>query len=277
MTQWISWSSLRTHMECKQRNFLNKSGKRAPLSNQRVFFPGTVVDRVVRDWLYADPENTLGQMPSMVEETIIREKGMIEERGEVMKWKDGQDHSQTIRDCIEAVTNIEADLVERVLPYEYQVDFRFRAPLWLPTPWGDYEAIILNGAMDILTRDPKTGQWRIDDVKMTRDSSYYKKTAGQLSFYDLVVKVLFGEYSTDAALLQPLASPHVKEIPIDSVARSTILRQVTEMATDVWNGNTEPRKDNKFCNFCDVKHACTKFQPVVTSTGKRKISFNINQ
>lgn len=51
MVMRISWSQLRTHEECKQRGFLQRTGHKSVLDNQRVFFPGTVTDRVVRDWL----------------------------------------------------------------------------------------------------------------------------------------------------------------------------------------------------------------------------------
>lgn len=276
MTQYISWSALRTWSECRQRNMLNKSGRRAPMHNQRVFFPGTVVDRVVRDWLEEDPYNNMGMMPEMVESTVIREKGIIEEGGGVMLWKDGQDHSQTIKDCIEAVQKIEPALVEKVLPYDYQADFKFRAPLSLPHPSGDMEVVVLNGAIDILVYDPKTDSWKIYDVKMTRDNGYWRKTMGQLGFYDLANIVLFGKYSSEVALLQPLCDERVKDIPLSDHTRSVMMQQVSLMATEVWLGNNEPRKDNKYCGFCDVKHACSKFQPTVVN-GKKKISFNLNR
>jgi hypothetical protein len=273
VTLYISWSALKTHIECHQKNFLKKSGKANKLSDQRIFFPGTVTDRVVRDWLENDPYNNLGKMPSMVEETIIREKGILEAEGGVMKWKDAHDYGQTILDCQEAVRNLEPILVEKVLPYEYQADFHFKIPVLLPHPDGSMESIILNGAIDILVFDPVTQTWRIYDVKHTRSNDYWRKTQGQLGFYDFAIFAGFGQYSSEVALLQPLAAPQFKEISLDSRTRSVMMTAIMRMATEVWSEDRAPRIDNKLCNYCEVKHACAKFKPTIIN-GKRKLSFS---
>jgi hypothetical protein len=55
--------------------------------------------------------------------------------------------------------------------------------------------------------------------------------------------------------------------------RSQLYQRLAGMAWDVWSENYEPRKDNKICNFCDVKHACSKFAPVLDRKGRERIGF----
>lgn len=271
MSLYISWSSLRTHEECKQRGFLNRSHKRAPLANQRVFFPGTVTDRVVRDWLLMEkPE--LGLMPEMVESVVDREKNEIAEKGGVMTWKDHGDRDQVLKDCIEAVTKIEPGLVQHVLPYEYRPDFRFKAPLKVPHPNGGHEEVVLNGAMDIIVRNPETMKWAVWDVKHTRDNYYWKKTQGQLGFYDLTVQIMFNAQTEVVGLLQPLCDKPVLPVPLDVDTRSVMMSRIVRMAQEVWRGDKTPRADSSICGFCDVKHACTKFQ-AVNRGGKHYVNF----
>lgn len=268
-TLFISWSSLRTHEECKQKGMLKRRGKRNTLSDTRGFFPGTVVDRVTRDWLMNDPENNLGAMVDMVEPIIEREKTLISEKGEVMRWKDPGDKDTVIKDCIQAVKIIEKDLIEKVLPFDYQPDFGFKAPLLLPHPDGSTEMVILNGFMDILVHDPAKDSWRVYDVKMTRDESYWRKTVGQLSFYDLVCLVLFGQVTDEVALLQPMCKQTVKDYPLTDNIRSQLAARITRMADEVWRENYTPKVGMANCAYCEVKHACTKFKPVNDGKNKR--------
>lgn len=272
-TLWVSWSGLKAHETCKQQGMLRRSRKQAPLKDQRVFFPGTVVDRVVRDWLIEDPYNNPGLMPDMVESIVHRESVSINEAGGKMVWKDKDDRSNVIKDCIEAVTKIEPELVRRVLPFEYDVDFRFRVPVQFPYPDGTNETVILNGAMDIITRDD-TGQFSVWDVKMTRDNSYWRKTVAQLTFYDIVVSFMGdGRPSKEVGLLQPMCTQPVLPYPATDYERGQMFSRIARYADQVWREDFEPRKDSFECNFCDVKHACSKFKPVNTAGGLRKVSF----
>lgn len=271
MSLYISWSSLRVHEECKQHGYLARSGKRAPLANQRVFFPGTVTDRVVRDWLLME-NPTPGLMPEMVDAIIDREKDEIAERGGVMTWKNHDDREQVRKDCTEAVTKIEPGLIEHVLPYEYRPDFRFKAPLQIPHPNGGHEKVVLNGAMDIIVRNPETMKWGVWDVKHTRDDSYWKKTQGQLGFYDLAVQILFNAETEVVGLLQPLCKKAVLPVPLSTDTRAVMMSRIVRMAQEVWREDKTPRSDNTFCGFCDVKHACSKFQAVAKG-GRHFVTF----
>ncbi len=269
MTLYISWSALRSHETCKQQGFLKRSGHRAPLQDTRNYFPGTVTDRVVRDWLtIGDPANNLGAMPGMVSEIMDREKEQIATDGGVMKWRDKGDRAKIEKDCIEAVTKIEPALLKFVVPFEYQADFSFKAPLKLPHPRGGSETVMLNGYMDIIVKDSK-GRWWIWDVKHTRDGSYWRKTVGQLSFYDFATKLMFGDWSFRTGLLQPLCPKPVFPYVVDNETRAQLMQRVAGMAWDVWSGDKTPRTDNKECGYCDVRHACSKFAPVQDGANRR--------
>lgn len=215
---------------------------------------------------------TPGLMPDMVDSIIDREINEINERGGVMTWKNTEDHEQVRKDCIEAVTKIEPALVEHVLPYEYRPDFRFKAPINLPHPNGGHEQVVLNGAMDIIVRNPNTKKWGVWDVKHTRDNSYWQKTKGQLGFYDLAVQVMFNAETEVVGLLQPLCTKQVLPVGLDSDTRSVMMSRIVRMAGEVWREDRTPRSDNTYCGFCDVKHACSKFK-AVTKGGRHYVSF----
>ena len=149
----LSWSQLRTAAECKQKRFLRVTGVRKAAQDQRLFLPGNVTDRVVRQWLKDDPARNVGVMPDMVNATIDSVREEILARGERITWKqDLADRENVRKDCIEAVTKIEPLLLKHVVPFEYEADFRFDAPLRIPRPDGTKETLTLIGLMDILVR-----------------------------------------------------------------------------------------------------------------------------
>lgn len=199
-------------------------------------------------------------MPDMVIDIIDREKDILEDRGNVMKWRDSKDRDEVIAVCQEAVRLIEPDLEKYVLPFEYQVDYKFEVPIEIKNQFGEYETVLLLGYMDILVKDVN-GEWAVWDVKHTKDNSYWKKTQGQLGFYDLAISLMFGQPTSITGLLQPLCKEPVKPIRLDSSTRTTLLTQIENMAMDIWTGEVEPRKDMKYCHYCPVKHACPKFKP----------------
>lgn len=270
MTLKISWSQLRIHEECKERGFHARNGRRATLENQRMFFPGTVTDRVVRDWLVGG-DHTPGMMPQMVEDIMEREWDLLKDEGKSISWKSAKDRAQVLSDCREAVTKIEPALLKYVTPYRFEADKRFQAPLRLPHPNGGHEVVLLIGAMDILVQDDKD-RWWVWDVKHTKNESYWRKTEGQLTFYDLAVLLMFDAPTVRSGLLQPLCSEPVKPFQITNDKRAQLLQRVAGMARDIWNDEHPPRQDTTLCGWCSVKHACSKFQPVVVD-GKRRISF----
>lgn len=248
-------------MECRQKGYLQRAGKGAVLENQRAFFPGTVTDRVVRDWLAGDPYSNPKVMPDMVESIVIREQENIEKEGKQLRWKSDKDRDSIIKDCQEAVTKIEPSLNKLVLPYEYDVDFSFKAPIRIPHPAGHVETVILNGFMDIIVRRDKDA-WAVYDVKHTKDNQYWKKTRGQLSFYDLAVDVMFGQGTFEVGLLQPLCKETERMFVLEEPERAILLKHVHDMCVDIWTKNFDPNAPVDACFYCNVKHACSRFTPV---------------
>lgn len=270
----ISWSALRTHEECKQKSYLARTKRLAKLDDKRNYFPGTVTDRVVRNWLINDPKSHLGEMPSLVEEYVNRQREEMKEKEEgVVRWRDPGDRARVIEECQEAVEKIEPVLLKHVIPHEYQPDFSFKAPLRLRNPvTGEIETIQLRGYMDLLVRMNGT-EWAVWDVKHTRDNSYWRKTVGQLGFYDLAIELLFGKKSTVTGLMQPLCEEPIKPYTPSDDSRTQLLQRIVGMANDIWRDDRTPVPTNGPCGYCPTKHACVKFQPVVDDWGKKRLSF----
>jgi len=258
--------------ECRQKVKLLRSGKRAHGADSRIFFPGTVVDRVVRDWLLESPGD-LGRMPTMVEAIMEREEELlISNENRVVKWKDSKDKAQVLADCAEAVTRIEPALMKYVVPYEYMVDYRFRTKLTVPVH-GIPTELLLIGAMDILVRNPAADWWMVLDVKMTKDDGYWKKTQGQLSFYDLQVELEQGKPTIACALLQPMCKEQVKVVAMTEERRTELLSHIVTFATAMHDDNLPVTEKIKQCLYCDFKHACPKFAPVINAQGKKTLAF----
>lgn len=279
VTLRLSWSQLRNHEECKQKGYLSRTRKRATLANTRNFFPGTVTDRVVRDWLLREDKEP-GQMPLMVEEIMAREERFITEgdptsghdpEGQLV-WRDSQDKKRVLEECKEAAKLIEPSLMKYVVPFEYEVDKRFKAPLDIPHPAGGTETVILIGAMDILVRDNRGRYW-IFDVKHTRDDYYWRKTIGQLTYYDLAVELMYGEPAAGSALFQPLCKKPEHPHKATAQARSELQQRLVMFASDIWREDRAPKKNRAGCGFCDYKHACEAFQPVIDRSGNKRVSF----
>lgn len=271
MTIYLSWSRLRTHEECRQKGYLSRTGRKPTIDNYRNFFPGTVVDRVVREWLLNSPQDNPGKMPSMVEEIVERELENVPKEGGVISWRNSSDKGMVIADCKEAVTKIEPDLNKFVVPFDYTPDFSFKAPIFVKRPDGGKEKIVLNGYMDILVRDNQD-RFMIWDVKMTRDNGYWRKTVGQLMFYDLALQVLYGQGAEATGLLQPMCDNRYPHFRFTDEDRAQMRQRIVLMANDIMNNVTTPRPDTTLCTYCNVRHACEKFQPVVRN-GQKRVSF----
>lgn len=272
-TVWLSWSRLRTHEECKQKSYLKRTGVKAATENHRNFLPGNITDRVVRDWLLDDPWNNLGLMPSMVPEYLDKAVNNSESQGAHIKWKsgDGSDQSTIIEKCTTAVTRIEEDLKRLVLPYEYTPDYAFKATLQVPVRGRDEPLeLLLNGFMDILVKR-HAEDFSILDVKHTEDNYYWKKTFGQLVFYDVVLRLTEGTFSQHAALLQPLCKEQEKAFVITDADRMKMFQSINNYAQDYVNHNVTPDAKPSLCSMCEVKHACSKFKASMKN-GKKVVA-----
>lgn len=270
----VSWSSLKTHEECRQRGALHREGKRSKITNVRNFFPGRVTDRVVRYWLEDDPRANLGVMPDMVRDIVERELASVGEEGEIVDWRHKTDKDDVIRQCEEAVRRIEPALERYVLPYSWMVDFGFRTPVLMRAPWG-LDQVILNGYMDIIVRDPETDSWRIYDVKHTANKDYWKGSFGQLVFYSYENQIRTGNLPLEVGFFQPLVAEGVKRFKVTDTHVNVLAGRIQSMAYEVWSGMDFPRSDNTLCNFCDAKHACVKFKPVTNGKGRRVVPLDL--
>lgn len=274
MTVRISWSGLRTHAECKQRSYLAREHHLATINDKRGYFPGSVSDRVVRNWLMNDPEHHLGEMPDMVTSVVdlVKTEWVDEDQG-VVRWKDSGDRAKVEAECREAVEKVEPYLIKYVLPFEYEADYSFEAPVELLHPrTGEPILVLLNGKMDILVRDARS-DWMILDLKHTRDEGYWRKTVGQLSFYDLGIEVLYGRPAVMTALLQPLCTERLKRYKPSSQSRVELMTRIHAMAIDVTDGIKDVRPDTKLCGWCPTHHACEKFAPVTDKKGRKRVAF----
>lgn len=267
----LSWSQIRNAQECKQKRYLTVTGARKQARDQRLFLPGNVTDRVVRQWL-KDPNREPGQMPDMVSATVNSVREEILEKGERIAWKrDVEDRKKIEADCIEAVTKIEPALLKYVTPFEFEADFRFDAPLSIPRRDGTKETILLIGFMDILVRDDRE-RIHVFDVKHTRDSGYWRKTVGQLTYYDLAVQLLYRQKTTMTGLFQPLCPKPIYPYQVTDQLRSEMYQRIVKVANDVWANDNRPNTHNKFCGNCEMRNACPKFAPVLKD-GKKRVSF----
>lgn len=265
----LSWSGLRVQEECSEKGYHKRQGNFSKRNNQRVFFPVTVLDRVVRDWLDAGGETDA--MPDMVEAVMDREWKIIRDEGGEISWRDSADRARVLSDVREAVDKIQPALQRLVLPFDYQSDYRFSVPVNLPHPAGGTEEILLIGAMDILVRDA-SGRFCVWDVKMTRDNDYWRKTRGQLTFYDVAVLLSENSKTYKTGLLQPLCREEIKVFEISDNDRAQMMQRISAFARAVWNKERTPRQDTTYCRYCEARNACSKFEASRDEKGRRTVA-----
>ncbi len=212
-------------------------------------------------------------MPGMVEAMIEKEEQKILSKGQKLTWKDPEDKKRLTEECKRAVTEIEPLLFKYVVPYEYQEDVSFEAHIKATHPvTGQEMDIVLNGFMDIMVYDPEKKRYFVYDVKHTKDDYYWKKTRGQLSFYDLAVDIMQGQPTAFVGLLQPLCKEKIKGFILEEDDRTILLKHVLDMANDIWTENVEPTAPVSACFGCNVKHACKRFKPTnVNADGSRRM------
>lgn len=272
----ISWSRLREWEECSEKGWLVRQGHRAPTAEiWPAMFQGTVVDRCMREWLAAEAQEP-GAMAAMVGQIMDREEQVATDTGDgQVRWRGTGARNEAKANCVECVNALEPLLFQYVVPFEYQVAYRFKAPMQVPHPDGKPRQIFLTGELDLLVRQggqedgpgmrvPGTGELRVYDLKMTRDSSYWRKTMMQLPFYEVAVRLLYGSWPVESALIQPLCEQPYLPFTFGE-ERSEILQRVARMAEAIWLEQHSPKASTAGCDRCYVKHACVRFARV----GKR--------
>lgn len=253
---YISWSKLRAWLHCKQHAFLMNKVK-SPAKDVRVFFKGTVTDRILRDWLLEESPQS-GAMVDRVEQYI--EEGEQEHKNQgtgVVRWKYATDKADTIDWCKELLTKVEPIMYQLVVPYSSFPDYRFKAPVTVPNLQGIPTPVYLQGAMDILTLDDKG--YAIYDLKATSNPTYWKKTIMQLVFYDLGLQAHKNSIPYRTALIQPMCDEQVLNLSVTDEHRTQLLSAITSYAHSVWRKDFAPKADDAGCSYCPVKSSCEKF------------------
>ncbi len=252
----ISWSSLQRFELCPQKNYLVMNGHSAPGKDVRNFLAGNILDSVQKAWL----DSPVGSMVDMVDEHMEKSIASAEAK-DTIKWRSKNDKSDIRNFCKSAAVSLQPILEARVLPYDYEPAKRFYQPVKIKNPnTNEVEEIILRGEFDLLVRDPADDRFVVWDLKTTKDNDYWKKTLGQLVFYDLVIISMFGQPPKKTGLIQPACDEQVKEFVFDNTHRAEMWGRITQMMQAEWKGDHSPKADNAGCSFCEVSHKCEKFQ-----------------
>lgn len=271
----ISWSSLRVFEECAQRAKLSRERKRHVTRNLRGFFHGNVADAVMREWYRLDSaQRAVTPMSSFVEGVVTAEEERIKERNDgILKWKSPTDRAELTEFVEELCTRLQVILADVAGDNEVTLAKRFSVPIKLPDPGGGRSVVNLNGELDMLVYSPDG--YSIWDLKATKDDYYWRKTIGQLTFYDIAMWAEHKAYALRTGLLQPMCKQQVLEVNISDDTRRDLLVRINRMATSMWNDLYPLAEDAAACRFCDCRHACPKFDPgrrgrVSLGTPKRK-------
>jgi len=252
----VSWSSLQAWEMCKQRGWLLSQRKSSPVKDSRNFFHGTVVDRIMRNWL-DDPQP--GVMPKMVDDYMEScEQEALETGDGVVKWKHRTDKADLREFCVTLTKKLEPILYKLVVPFDYEPAKRFKIPMTLPGINNEPTEIFLTGEFDLLVRE--NSHFNVWDLKATADNNYWKKTLGQLVFYDLAVYAMMGESPVRSGLIQPMCDQEVLEFSFTNDDRRAMLARIMTMLRAVWTEDHSPKADSVGCSWCSVRHACEKYK-----------------
>ncbi len=255
----ISWSQLRAHSECKQKAFLYREGHRGPGQDLRGYYHGMVVDTAMRAWL-ADPDRHPGQMADRIDAVI--DQGIADARAAgdgVVRWKSATDRHDMRDFCVELVTRLEPMLERFVLPYPYDCAYRFSVDATVPYLDGTPTVITLVGEMDLFVHPGDTHV--IWDLKGTKDNAYWRKVIGQLVFYDIAALSLTGQPPHYVGLIQPMCEQRTLTFTVSDDDRRVMWARVLSVANDRWHQDHACKTDTTNCTWCDVKHACARYQP----------------
>lgn len=273
----ISWSGLKRWENCAHLHYRAMRGE-AQKTDRRVFFPGTLADRVMRSWLEeADPQpgGMVERLPEMFESL---QNG--EEREAQIRWRGNakKDKQEVFNNVYAALTRLEPWLNEHVLPFEYHPELKFRTEVLLPHPSGVKAPVQLNGGIDIAVRREKDPDvYFLHDLKLSKNPQYISSTLGQSIFYDVAFSHWIGLpgqpqfFSFVAPMLDPMEIPAA----INNDDRRILLTKVVKMAQSIWSGDIAPKDDDAGCKWCDARNVCPKFDvgAMKDTQGKNRASF----
>lgn len=233
-----------------------------------MFLPGTVGDRCMRRVLESDnPEP--GDLVEVVDD-VMREYTYGDSAEGPIKWRSQDDYALVVNLVKRGMRSLEPLLFEHVIPFPYHPEWRFTAYISIPYLDGSPTSIKLVGGADILV---KPGSFTLWDLKMTENPDYWKKTLGQLTFYDIGIAAVLGEHPEFHGFLTPL----IEEMPIKKVSvtdheRAVMMSRIIRMAHGLWNAEFDPKEDNAGCTTCEGYHACDKFKLNITEMRGRQVA-----
>jgi hypothetical protein len=251
----VSWTKIRNWNECKQKSHLIAQGKRSKVMDYRVFFAGEICDRVMIEWLSNPQPKT---MPAMVDAHVEKRLKEIKSNQEgVVRWKSFSDRVDITKFCKILVTKLEPILNKLVLPYKFEAPRRFSSLLSIPYLDNKPVNIQLRGEMDLFVYADKG--FAVWDLKGTANKDYWRKTIGQLVFYDLGVFTEFSAFPIRTGLIQPMCDNQVLQLSISQEDRVSMLGQIIRYAHSVWKEDFALKVSSEGCSYCSVKHACPRY------------------
>lgn len=282
----VSWSSLKRWEACHQHDYRSKRGEAKSIKDGRIFLPGTIADRLMREWLESeDPQP--GQMVENIEEMFRRyafpeTDDEREEAQYVIKWKgDKRQDQQDVKDFVRrTVTDLEPILMREVIPHDYHPELRFRTSVGLPL-FGQTARVTLIGGIDIAVRlreaDQATGRYRLFDLKTTVNDDYIRSTLGQGIFYDIAFGHWIGDKNQPEqfGFIAPGLPEKIYWAKVTNDDRRFMLQRIIKYAEGLMQGDNTPKESDAGCQWCDVSHVCDKWRidSQVDAQGKNRASF----
>lgn len=251
----VSWSAIRAAEECKERGHLLREGKRAKVTNIRNFWPGMVVDQFMREYLDRPELRTSGTGDWIT--SIMNEHETVErDKGNKIKYRDAADRESVREFCTELAGRLTVHLEKHVVPYPHECGKWFKVPMTLEYQ-DEIRPILLTGEMDLLVDNGGPVVW---DLKGTADDQYWRKVLAQLTFYDLATWFSTGQKTRFVGLIQPMCKEQLLAFEVTDAARADLMNRIQRYAADAWSGERTCTDDTSKCHWCDVKHACSRFQ-----------------
>jgi hypothetical protein len=257
----VSWSRLKTWEHCKQKAWLQSTGHRNPSGDVRVFFRGTVTDRILREWLQDDNRDSWSMADRVEEFVSLCQQEQLESGSGIVRWKSGTDKQESIEWCKTLLDNSVPLLNSLVVPYlpDVEADKHLKTDIIIPGLDGTPRKIQMIGILDIFIDAPEL--LAIYDLKATENENYYKTTIAQLVFYHVMVKGKYRRAPSKTALIQPMCQEKIKPLEITEQHELNLMHKIIDYAHSIWRNDVSPKESDSGClNYCDVSHACEKFK-----------------
>lgn len=272
----ISWSGLQRFEKCHHKHYHVMNGRSSKVKDVRVFFPGTLADRVMRAFLQSEnpqPGQMIKSLPEWWERlTTVDAEGVIKWRGDPRV-----DKSKILNQVARALTRLEPFLFEYVLDpsFGYQAEMKFKQEVGVPYLDGKLARIYLIGGIDIAVK--RSEDWYdLFDLKMTENSQYLSSQIGQSVFYSLALSHMLKDQKQPKrfGFVSPATTQMLHWSNVTDDAKRIMASRITRMAQSIWREEWEPTVSSE-CGFCDVRHVCSALAINVNQeNGLNKVSFS---